>query len=84
MNRTLMKTGTYAAMHFTVAIAVAYALTHNWHVALAVGVVEPMVQTVAFAVHERCWSTSGGRRTIALCGHKAPGAVAGTLLRPAS
>ena len=72
MNRTLMKTGTYAAMHFIVAIAVAYALTRNWHVALAVGVVEPMVQTLAFAIHERCWSkAASGAPGIALCGHGA-------------
>lgn len=59
MNRTLLKTGTYAVMHLSVAIAVAYALTRNWQVALAVGVVEPIVQTFAFAVHERLWSKAG-------------------------
>lgn len=47
---------TYSAMHLSVAIAVAYALTHDWRVALGVGVIEPMVQTVAYMVHERAWS----------------------------
>ena len=37
-------------------MAVAYALTRDWRIALAVGVVEPMVQTVAFNIHERLWS----------------------------
>ena len=61
MRRTILKTGTYAAMHFSVAIGVAYALTRDWHVALAVGIVEPAVQTVAFAIHERLWSLHSDR-----------------------
>jgi len=56
MRRTILKTATYAVMHFSVAIGVAYALTRNWHVALAVGIVEPAVQTVAFAIHEKLWA----------------------------
>ena len=56
MRRTILKTATYATMHFSVAIGVAYALTRDWHVALAVGIVEPAVQTVAFAIHERLWN----------------------------
>jgi uncharacterized membrane protein len=54
---------TYSAMHFTVAIAVAFALTRDWRIALGVGVIEPMVQTIAYMVHEKVWS-SGSRRTI--------------------
>ena len=69
MNRTLLKTATYSVMHFVVAIAVAYALTRNWHIALAVGIVEPLVQTVAFAIHERLWSRRSGAPALALCGH---------------
>ena len=63
MNRTLLKTCTYSVMHFTVAIMVAYALTRDWRVALAVGVVEPLVQTGAFAVHERLWAPRPPRRS---------------------
>jgi uncharacterized membrane protein len=47
---------TYSAMHLCVAIAVAYALTRDWRIALGVGVIEPMVQTVAYMVHEKAWS----------------------------
>jgi uncharacterized membrane protein len=54
--RLAAKTATYAAMHLTVAIAVAYALTRNWHVALAVGIIEPIIQTFAFNLHERAWA----------------------------
>jgi uncharacterized membrane protein len=56
MRRTIAKTATYAVMHFTVAIGVAYALTRDWQIALAVGLVEPAVQTVAFAIHEKLWA----------------------------
>lgn len=58
---TCMKTATYAVMHLTVAIAVAYVLTGSWSMALAIGLVEPFVQTFAFVIHERFWSkaTSG-------------------------
>ena len=54
--RLALKTLTYATMHLTVAVAVAYALTRDWRVALAVGLVEPMVQTLGFNIHERLWS----------------------------
>ncbi len=53
---TCMKTATYAIMHLTVAIAVAYALTGSWKMALAIGLVEPFVQTFAFMIHERFWN----------------------------
>lgn len=52
---TCMKTGSYALMHFVVAIAVAYALTQDWRAALAIGIVEPLVQTVAFYFHDKAW-----------------------------
>ena len=55
-HETLAKTLTYCAMHFTVAIAVAYALTGNWGIALSIGIIEPLVQTVFFNMHERGWN----------------------------
>lgn len=70
MNRTLLKTLTYGLMHFTVAIIVAYALTRSWHVALAVGIVEPLVQTFAFALHEKLWARGSETSSMALCGHR--------------
>ena len=60
--RLAAKTATYACMHLTVAVLVAYALTRNWHVALAVGVIEPIVQTFAFTLHERAWAKAEARR----------------------
>lgn len=55
-HETLFKTLTYCLMHFTVAIAVAYALTSDWQIALSIGVIEPLVQTVFFNIHERGWN----------------------------
>ena len=45
------KTMTYSLMHLSVAMTVAFLLTGNWHAALAIGLIEPMVQTVAYTVH---------------------------------
>lgn len=53
---TCYKTGSYALMHLMVAITVAYLLTGDWRAALAIGLIEPLVQTVAFYFHDRAWS----------------------------
>jgi uncharacterized membrane protein len=59
--RTAKKTASYSIMHLTVAITVAYALTRDWRAALAIGLVEPIFQTLAFALHERVWDRLGRR-----------------------
>lgn len=56
MTRTLKKTATYSVMHMIVAVGVAFALTGSWIIALGIGLVEPMVQTAAYHLHERAWS----------------------------
>lgn len=53
------KTLSYSLMHLSVAITVAYGLTRDWRAALAIGLIEPLFQTVAFAVHERVWARIG-------------------------
>ena len=57
---TCYKTGSYAIMHFLVAITVAYVLTQDWRAALAIGMIEPLVQTVAFYFHDQAWSKHTG------------------------
>ena len=58
-----MKTFTYSLMHFAVAVAVAYVLTgFNWRLALAIGLIEPIVQTVFFTVHDRIWARIEAKR----------------------
>ena len=60
--RTAKKTASYSLMHLTVAFCVAYALTRDWRAALAIGTIEPIFQTVAFAIHERVWTRLDLRR----------------------
>ncbi|WP_297799428.1 DUF2061 domain-containing protein [uncultured Brevundimonas sp.] len=54
-KQVAFKTVTYGLMHFTVAVCVAFALTHNLRAALTIGIVEPLVQTVFFTLHDRIW-----------------------------
>lgn len=61
MPRPALKTLTYGLMHLVVAVAVAYAVTRNWQAALAVGLIEPLVQTFAYNFHERAWAKAGAR-----------------------
>jgi uncharacterized membrane protein len=56
LKQVALKTVTYGLMHFTVAVAVAFALTQDWRIALAIGTVEPLVQTVFFTLHDRIWT----------------------------
>lgn len=59
MPRPALKTLTNSVMHFFVVITVAYALTRSWQAALAIGMIEPLVQTIAYAAHERAWERRG-------------------------
>ena len=54
-HATLAKTITYSMVHVTVAVTVAYALSGSLAIALSIGLVEPMVQTCTFYLHERSW-----------------------------
>lgn len=56
LKQVALKTVTYGVMHFTVAVLVAFALTRDWRIALAIGTVEPLVQTVFFTLHDRIWT----------------------------
>ena len=62
MTRDLMKTLTFAAVHFTVAFGVAYALTGSAAIATGLALIEPLVNTVAFFFHERTWRFFEGRQ----------------------
>ncbi len=62
LRNIAVKTATYGAMHFVVAVAVAFAVTQDWRAALAIGIVEPLVQMVFFAVHDRIWTAREARR----------------------
>ena len=59
----MIKTISFAVMHFSVAFGVAYALTGDLAVGGAVALVEPAVNTVAYYFHEKIWGRiRNGRR----------------------
>ncbi|MFN6969656.1 MAG: DUF2061 domain-containing protein [Rheinheimera sp.] len=51
----MLKTISFAIMHFCVAFTVAYLLTGDWVVGGLLAVVEPAVNTVAYFFHEKFW-----------------------------
>ncbi len=64
IRRLWLKIASYGAMHLVVAILTAWGITRDWRIALAVGLVEPVVQTAAFAVHDRVWHRIERRRVL--------------------
>jgi uncharacterized membrane protein len=78
---TVLKTATYGLTHLVVAMAVAFALTGSWRIALAIGLVEPFAQTLAYAVHERLWA-GRDRRAAAEAGARGACACAYVRLGP--
>ncbi|WP_374649959.1 DUF2061 domain-containing protein [Dongia sp.] len=59
MLRDLMKTGSFAVLHFSVGFGVAYLISGSLPVALGVALIEPAVNTVVFFLHERVWKRVG-------------------------
>ena len=53
----MTKTLTFAAVHFTVAFSVGYAMTGSVMVGGAIALVEPAINTVAYFIHEKVWAT---------------------------
>ena len=62
LKQVAAKSVTYGLMHFVVAVTVAFALTRDWRVSLAIGLIEPLVQTVFFTAHDRIWNRIEARR----------------------
>lgn len=56
MVRDVLKTATFAVLHFSVGFAVTFALTGSAAIAAGVALIEPAVNTVVFFLHERFWS----------------------------
>jgi len=53
--RLFLKTTSYGVTHIIVATAVAYAITGNLAMAIGIGLIEPIVQTGVYAMHEHVW-----------------------------
>jgi len=58
-----LKLITYGVMHLSVAITVTYALTGSWIAAMSVGIIEPLVQTGFYSLHEKLWKAHNVRKT---------------------
>ena len=61
--RLLAKTTSYGALHVVIATTVAYVLTENFAVALGIGLIEPLVQTIVFPLHELVWERKAKKPT---------------------
>lgn len=73
MARDLMKTGTFALMHFAVGFGVSYAFTGSIAIATGIALVEPAVNTIVFFFHERAWNRSSLRAQAGAAADPAPG-----------
>ncbi|UJJ31708.1 DUF2061 domain-containing protein [Halopseudomonas maritima] len=58
----MIKTITFACMHFSIAFGVVYLMTGSILVGGAVALVEPAVNTVAFYFHDKLWNRVQQRR----------------------
>lgn len=63
-RRLALKIASYGVMHLIVAILVAFVLTRDWRIALAVGLIEPIFQTIAYSIHDRVWHRIERRRML--------------------
>lgn len=52
---SILKTGTYYFMHMLVVMGITYAVTRDWHVATTISLLEPVVQTLFFSLHDLAW-----------------------------
>ena len=52
----MIKTMTFAVVHFSVAFTVGYLMTGSVMVGGAIAVVEPAINTVAYFFHEKVWN----------------------------
>ncbi|KPN72208.1 DUF2061 domain-containing protein [Neisseria sp. 83E34] len=52
----MLKTITFAILHFGVAFSIAYLLTGSIGISGAVALIEPLANTVVFYFHEKAWN----------------------------
>lgn len=52
----MLKTFTFAILHFGVAFSIAYILTGSIGISGAVALIEPIANTVVFYFHEKAWN----------------------------
>ncbi|WED26348.1 DUF2061 domain-containing protein [Vibrio sp. DW001] len=52
----MLKTMTFAGLHFSIALTVAYILTGDILLGSLIALIEPTVNTIAFYFHEKAWN----------------------------
>ncbi len=57
----MLKTLSFAAVHFTVAFTIGYLLTGSVLVGGAMALIEPACNTVAYHFHEKAWARAAVR-----------------------
>ncbi|MGD1876382.1 MAG: DUF2061 domain-containing protein [Kiloniellaceae bacterium] len=62
MNLDLIKTATFAVLHFSVGFTVTYLLTGSVAISTGVALIEPSVNTVVFFFHEKAWQRLMAKR----------------------
>lgn len=60
----MVKTLSFASLHFSVAFAVGWLLTGSWWMGGALAVIEPACNTVVFHFHEKLWKRIEARRAL--------------------
>jgi len=64
VRASLSKTATFALIHFVVAFSVGYLMTGNVLIGGAIALVEPLVNTVAYFLHELAWRQERGEASL--------------------
>ena len=59
MSLDLVKTASFAVLHFSVGFGVTFALTGSVAISTGVALIEPAVNTVVFFFHEKAWRRLG-------------------------
>ena len=62
----MIKTISFAAVHFTVAFSVAYTMSGSLVVGGAIALVEPAINTLAYYFHEQTWKKIESSQTQAV------------------
>lgn len=62
LSMSLAKTASFAVLHFAIAFSLGWWLTGSVAIAGTLALIEPLVNTVAFFIHERVWDRVRLRR----------------------
>ncbi|AZQ12682.1 MULTISPECIES: DUF2061 domain-containing protein [Shewanella] len=62
----MLKTMTFAMLHFGVAFSITYLLTGSVVVGGAVALIEPTINTVVFYFHEKVWKRIEAKKSVLL------------------